>query len=260
MSKHQVFFPKVHITGERSIRFSFGSQLGKETFNQVQRFCEMVEKQSDCIIEELVPSYHTVTVYLKKDVANKEPFIRSLLTKWEQDDQAEAVQHFRKLQIPVCYDEEFGIDLERVMNHTGLSDKDIISLHSKTSYTVYMIGFLPGFPYLGELNEKLITPRLNSPRLHVPRGTVGIGGSQTGIYPLDCPGGWNIIGKTPLEIYRPDRDEPFLIRSGDKITFNSISVAEFLKLEKQLEKHPESIKDFIMEADGGAMNENRFKC
>lgn len=240
-------FPKVNITGERSIRFAFSDHLGEETFNQVQSFCVMVEKESKFIIEEVVPSYHTVTVYLKKDYPKKADLIKSLLVKWELHYKGETFRKYRKLQIPVCYGEEFGVDMERVMNHTRLSEKDIIYLHSNVIYTVYMIGFLPGFPYLGELNEKLITPRLHTPRSKVSKGSVGIGGSQTGIYPIECPGGWNILGKTPIEIYRPDREEPFFIRTGDQLQFFSISTTEFFEIKKQVGKHPESIREFIAE-------------
>ncbi|WP_423800947.1 5-oxoprolinase subunit PxpB [Neobacillus sp. SAB-20_R2A] len=246
MSNTKVFFPRVNITGERSIRFAFSNQVGKEIFNQVQSFCHMLEKES-FFIEEVVPSYHTVTVYLKKDLEKKEPFIQSLLAKWEHQSKGKPDWNPRKLQIPVCYNVEFALDMERVMGHTGLRDSEIISLHSQTVYTTYMIGFLPGFPYLGELNPKLATPRLPNPRAKVPKGTVGIGGSQTGIYPIECPGGWNIIGKTPLEIYRPDREEPFFIRTGDTLQFTAISQTEFSAIQVQLAKHPESISEFIVE-------------
>lgn len=234
-------FPDVHITGERSIRFAFSNQVGEETFHQVQSLCTLLEK--DFLVEEVVSSYHTVTVYLKRNLEKKEPFVASLLTKWEQYVQDGFEQQNRRLRIPVCYDE--ALDMERVMSHTGLSEKEIIALHSAPSYRVYMIGFLPGFPYLGGLDEKLMTPRLHTPRAKVPKGAVGIGGSQTGIYPIECPGGWNLIGKSPIEIYQPSREEPFFIRAGDCLKFVSISAAEFSEIKRQLEKHPESIKEFI---------------
>lgn len=242
-------FLNVHITGERSIRFAFSDQVGEETFHQVQSFCAMVENHF--LVEEVVPSYHTVTIYLKKNLENKESFVVSLLTKWDQHVQDGFERHFRRLRIPVCFEEEFALDMERVMKQTGLSEKEIIALHSAPSYTVYMIGFLPGFPYLGGLEEKLMTPRLHTPRAKVPKGAVGIGGSQTGIYPIDCPGGWNLIGKSPVEVYRPDREEPFFIRTGDRLEFVPISITEFFEIKKQLEKHPDSIMEFI---EGGGPN------
>jgi inhibitor of KinA len=246
MSNKRSGYPKVHITGERSIRFSFSDLLGIETFNQVQGFCDLLERESRFLIDEIVPSYHTVTVYLKRNLEKKDVFIESLLAKWDQGQQDGAPRKTRKLRIPVCYGEEFAFDLETVIKHTGLTEKEIISLHSNTIYTVYMIGFLPGFPYLGTLNKKLITPRLYTPRATVPKGAVGIGGSQTGIYPIECPGGWNLIGRTPLEIYRPDRAVPFFISAGDQLEFFSISGTEYVAIEEQLEKHPESIKEFIV--------------
>lgn len=240
-----MIFPHVQITGERSIRFAFGSEVGKETFHLVQQFCEMVQTESSFYMEEVVPSYHTVTVYLKKDLVDKGPFIQTLLAKWEGYFTEELVHKPRTLRIPVCYGGEFGMDMARVMSHTGLPTNEIITLHSQPLYTVYMMGFLPGFPYLGGLNEKLTTPRLAEPRLKVPKGTVGIGGSQTGIYPLDCPGGWNIIGRTPLDIYDPKREEPFLIRAGDQLQFDPISYERFFELKAELGEYPKLMKEFV---------------
>ncbi len=233
------------MTGERSIRFAFSTEVAKETFSQVQQFCEMIEKELQFYIQEVVPSYHTVMVYLKKDIPDKAPLIESLMQKWERHYKADGTFKSRKLQIPVCYGGKFGLDMERVVKHTGLTEREIITIHVESVYTVYMIGFLPGFPYLGGLNDRLATPRLQTPRLKVPKGTVGIGGSQTGIYPLECPGGWNIIGKTPIDIYDPDRKEPFFIRTGDQLQFYPISIEEFFNIEKEMKKDPGLLKEFI---------------
>lgn len=246
MTNRKFDFPTVHITGERSIRFAFNGTLGESVFNQVQLFCGMVEKKT-YLIEEVVPSYHTVTIFLKKPLRDTDTFIQSLLAKWEKYVlEGREYRKSKKLHIPVCYEEEFALDMERVIQHTGMSEKEIIALHTNTVYTVYMIGFLPGFPYLGQLDEKLQTPRLGTPRPRVPRGTVGIGGSQTGIYPLECPGGWNIIGKTPVETYHPDWKEPFLISAGDQLQFVAISTSEYYDIQAKLEIHPESSKKFIL--------------
>ena len=245
MNNQRNLFPKVDITGERSIRFSFGNHISKEIHTSVRHFCELIEKEFQASIEEYVPSYHTVTVYVKNNYIMKEKFIINLLTSWEQQQSHSVSSKIRTLKVPVCYEEEFAFDMDRVMNYTGLSAREIIYLHSSTTYTVFMIGFLPGFPYLGGLNEELSTPRLEKPRLKVSQGTVGIGGNQTGIYPLESPGGWNIIGRTPIEIYTPEQDEPFFIRAGDHLTFYSITTKEYKEWKANLEKHPESIKEIL---------------
>ncbi|WP_404330014.1 5-oxoprolinase subunit PxpB [Mesobacillus maritimus] len=245
MSKQRKWQPEAMVTSEKSIRFKFGNQVDQETYLQVMRFSKMVEQDGFYLLEEIVPSYNTVTVYLKKEPRNPEEIVDQLLSKWQKCEETESGLSVRKLTIPVCYDEEFSLDMERVMAHTNLTANDIISLHCKPIYTVYMIGFLPGFPYLGKLDEQLATPRLHTPRFKVEKGTVGIGGHQTGIYPLDSPGGWNIIGKTPLDLYRPDRNEPFFIQAGDQLGFSPITKEEYAEIRGQMDKHPETIREFI---------------
>lgn len=132
------------------------------------------------------------------------------------------------VRIPVCYDdEEFAPDLKIVCDHAKLTKDEVINLHSSTDYLIYMMGFLPGFPYLGGMDERLKTPRLQTPRTKIPAGSVAIGGEQTGLYPVESPGGWNIIGKTPLKVFDLNREPKFLYRAGDKIRFVPISRAEF---------------------------------
>jgi inhibitor of KinA len=133
----------------------------------------------------------------------------------------------RTVEIPVCYDPEFGADLDRVAEHALLSVEQIIELHCSAQYCVSCIGFTPGFPYLSGLADKLITPRLPTPRKEVPAGSVAIGGKQTGIYPLKSPGGWNIIGRTPLCLFDPNEQSPALLRVGDRIRFRAITREQF---------------------------------
>ena len=129
----------------------------------------------------------------------------------------------------MCYDETFAHDLEEVKTITGLSSTEIINLHTSVDYLVYMLGFTPGFPYLGGLDEKLYVPRKQTPRLKIEAGSVGLANGQTGIYPQDSPGGWQIIGRTPIKLFSPDR--PFPITMGDFIRFHSISKSEFKNWE-----------------------------
>ena len=129
--------------------------------------------------------------------------------------------------IPVCYDGEFAPDMEDVCAHTGLQREQVIRLHTSRDYLIYMLGFLPGFPYLGGMDERIEAPRLETPRTLIPAGAVGIGGKQTGIYPLASPGGWRLIGRTPIKVYDPDREEPILYKSGDYIRFYPITEEEY---------------------------------
>ena len=137
-------------------------------------------------------------------------------------------------EIPVCYGGEYGPDLEFVAKNADISVEEVIKIHSSKDYLIYMLGFLPGFSYLGGLDEKIHTPRLANPRIKIPAGSVGIGGAQTGIYPLESPGGWQLIGKTPVKTYNPDRKVPILFEAGDYIRFVPISQEEFEKIEKEV--------------------------
>jgi inhibitor of KinA len=131
------------------------------------------------------------------------------------------------VDIPVCYGGDFGPDLDAVSSHTGLSTEEVVAIHGEPDYLVYMIGFAPGFPYLGGMSERLASPRRESPRAKIPPGSVGIAGSQTGVYPIETPGGWQLIGRTPLRLFRPERDEPSLLRTGDRVRFQAIDRAEY---------------------------------
>ena len=133
----------------------------------------------------------------------------------------------RTVEIPVCYDPELALDLDHVAQHAQMSPKEVVDLHSAADYHVSCIGFTPGFPYLAGLPEKLTTPRRATPRKEIPAGSVAIGGTQSGIYPLRSPGGWNVIGRTPLRLFEPQKNPPTLLRAGDRLRFRAISRQEF---------------------------------
>ena len=137
----------------------------------------------------------------------------------------------RTVDVPVCYGGAYGEDLPVVARHAGLSEEEVIRLHSGRTYRIYMLGFLPGFPYLGGLDERLFTPRRETPRTRIPAGSVGIGGQQTGIYPMDSPGGWQLIGRTPLCLFAPGRTLPYA--AGDSIRFVPIDECEFARIAAQ---------------------------
>ena len=136
------------------------------------------------------------------------------------------------IEIPICYDEKFALDLDEVMNHVGLSAQQVIELHSSANYRVSCLGFTPGFPYLSGLPPELAMPRRPVPRKHVPAGSVAIGNNQTGIYPATSPGGWNVIGRTPIRLFTPSKNPPALLCPGDNVRFRPISCTEFERLAR----------------------------
>lgn len=231
------------VTSEQSIRFDFGASPHR----YIQQFCSFIERYQGPLLEEVVPSTNTVTVFYRKRLVNPHKLVDELHMKWLEKTDHEAMVQARSIDVPVCYDERFSEDMPRIMAHTGLTREEVIALHTRTCYTVYMIGFLPGFPYLGDLPTALHVPRLAQPRLRVEKGAVGIGGTQTGIYSIESPGGWNIIGRTPLDLYSLQRADPFLIHAGDQLSFRAISMDAYYEMKEELERNPTMIQQFVKE-------------
>jgi inhibitor of KinA len=185
---------------------------------------------------ELAPAYTTIGVFfdparIESATADNSPFdilaakIQSVLNASAFAD--ETASAATAVEIPVCYDREFAADLAEVARHAGLSEDEVVRRHSSASYRVSCVGFTPGFPFLSGLPPKLATPRRASPRKEIPAGAVGIGGAQTGIYPRKSPGGWNLIGRTPLRLFDVQREPPALLQAGDRVHFRKISREEF---------------------------------
>lgn len=177
-------------------------------------------------ITDLIPAYADLTVCYDCTVISAKALQRQL--RRLLDSLSVAGQDRRRVfQLPVCYGGDYGPDLDFVCHHSGLSAQEVIELHSAPDYLIYMLGFLPGFAYLGGLDDRIKTPRLQNPRTKIHAGAVGIGGEQTGIYPLSSPGGWRLIGTTPVKPYDPERDEPILYSAGDYIRFVPIDKETF---------------------------------
>jgi len=183
----------------------------KRIWRLTQRLGEIPE------VVEAIPGMNNITVVLRNPHSLALDAIERLQRWWEESEALEPES--RNIDIPVLYGTAAGPDLGEVARHAGLTEKQVVELHASVDYVVWFLGFQPGFPYLGGLPEQLATPRRDEPRLLVPAGSVGIGGAQTGIYPLATPGGWQLIGHTPLPLFDPHRDEPVLLRPGDTVRF-----------------------------------------
>jgi KipI family sensor histidine kinase inhibitor len=178
---------------------------------------------------EVIPTYRSFLILYDPMVTHPARIMKSLYGLERRLDSIQ-VPPPNTIEIPVCYGGEFGPDMEFVATTHGLSIEEVIRIHSEPLYQIYMIGFTPGYPFLGGLSESLVTPRLETPRTLVPAGSVGIAANQTGIYPIASPGGWRIIGRTPFTLFDPTREDPFLYRAGDFIQFKPISEAEYAKM------------------------------
>lgn len=214
--------------GPEALLVSFGNEINETIHLQVKFLYEALRKKAKWGVEAVIPSYCSLTIMFEPKLITNET-LKELCDQLILSYQSEG-NSTRIIEIPVCYDEEFGIDLEVVKNHTGLNKSEIISSHTSKEYLVYMLGFVPGFLYLGGMDEKLKTPRRKTPRLKVEKGAVGIADDQTGIYPIEIPGGWQIIGKTPIDLLSDKLESQ--IRMGDRVKFKSISKEEFKTWDK----------------------------
>lgn len=237
--------PRIEIHDKRIVSFIFGMKVDSSIYKQARAFNQYIQKEWKLYIIETNNSYHIVTVFFNRDVGGSAGLLKEIIEQWKSSPIDEESSSKRKLTIPVCYEEPFCLDIDRVTKISGLTRDEMIEMHSTVDYLVYLIGFLPGFPYLGGLKEELAIPRLHLPRKKVEGGSVGIGGEQTGIYPIELPGGWNIIGKTPICLYDANRTSPFLFQSGDWLAFNPISHTEFEIIKKHLDLNKEDVFEII---------------
>ena len=227
---------------ENAISLEFGDDINEETLDRIARLNQSIKANPFAGLLSTIPAYTTLTLYFNPVALINDPglkgsttldkisrYIKSIHVETKKDQQTQN----QIMQIPVCYDPVFGFDLQELSSFYQLKKEEIIELHSSAVYTVYMIGFVPGFPYLGGLSEKLTTPRRQNPRAAIPAGSVGIAGQQTGIYPLETPGGWQIIGRTPLKLFDVNRQQPSLLKAGDKLKFEPVSLKEFEQIERE---------------------------
>ncbi len=207
---------RIQPLGDTALRFEIGQGIDPEVNRRVRAACAGIERAAIPGVVECVPSYAAVTVHYRPHVVR----YGELCGKLAALAAGEAgVPEGELVTLPVIYD---GPDLAFVAEHARMSAGEVIELHSRPEYLVYMIGFAPGFPYLGGLDEKLATPRLERPRISVPAGSVGIGGAQTGVYPVESPGGWRLIGRTSVVLYDPKREPPSLLAAGDRVRFRPV--------------------------------------
>ena len=221
--------PVFRLVGDRGLLVEYGNAIAPEINRRVRAMALALEREQAPGVREITPTYRSLLILYDPPAADPER-LRPLLARLEKELDKIEIPPPGRVTIPVCYGGELGPDIEFVAEHTGLSVAELIAAHAAPDYPIYMIGFTPGFPFLGGLDEKLATPRLATPRTKVPAGSVGIANNQTGMYPVDSPGGWQLIGRTPLKLFDPNRAEPFLYRAGDLIKFVPIDREEFDRL------------------------------
>jgi inhibitor of KinA len=211
-------FPYFKPAGDHALLAVFGDEIDLATNRRVHALDRLLQEEPFSALVETVPTYTSILIYYDLMSSDYEHTLAAVKEKIKRIG-AETELVPRKVDIPTVYGGDFGPDIEYVARHNHLSIGEVIQIHSSREYPVFMMGFTPGFPYLGGMDERIATPRLESPRTHVPSGSVGIAGKQTGIYPIDSPGGWQIIGRTALKLFDPNRVPPFLLAPGDMVHF-----------------------------------------
>lgn len=226
---------RILTAGDSALLIEFGKEIDPETNRKITALVQLMREQHIEGIVDVIPAFCSLLINYDPRVLSYEELKERMEHLLKMETKTEATRK-RIFEIPVCYGGGYGPDIENIAEHAGLSVEEVIKIHSSKDYLIYMLGFLPGFTYLGGLDERIYTPRLASPRLKIRAGSVGIGGSQTGIYPLDSPGGWQLMGLTPVRTYDPERQTPILVEAGDYIRFIPIDEEEFLRIQKLVEK------------------------
>lgn len=211
--------------GECSILIEWPSEINSSILQDILRFKSSIENNDVKQVVGLISAYNSLLVmydFFNFDFKNEIEVLKAICLTKEQSKKAAS----KLWRIPVCYDVSFGIDLDFISEEKKQPKDLLVKQHSEVVYTIYFIGFLPGFLYLGGLNEALFTPRKSTPRLKIEKGAVAIGGKQTGVYPQESPGGWNIIGNSPINFFDNSKKQPCFAKAGDKLQFYSISLKE----------------------------------
>ncbi|GGK22138.1 allophanate hydrolase [Caldalkalibacillus thermarum] len=226
---------KITPLGDTGIRVQLGNTISPGINQLIRSFSLLLEQDKHPGIIEWIPTYTSITLFYDPYVIGYEEltaYLGHIKGKLHQADTPAA----DVIHIPTCYGGKLGPDLENVARHNGLAPDEVIKIHSEPLYLIYMLGFTPGFPYLGGMSKRIATPRLDVPRSLVPAGSVGIAGEQTGIYPMETPGGWQIIGRTPVKLYDPSREPSILLKAGNYVKFVPISYDEYTRIEKAIEQ------------------------
>ncbi len=219
--------------GDRAIVVEYGNEISETVNKKVRALSYLLDREPLEAVIEVVPTYRSLMVHYDPLISDENSMIQMLQEKERRLGNLELPPPI-VTEIPTLYGSEYGPDLEKVAKHCGLSKEEVIAIHSSTEYLIYMIGFTPGFPYLGGMDPRIATPRLENPRTKISKGSVGIADTQTGIYSVDSPGGWKLIGWTPVPLFDPEASHPFLLNAGDYVKFRAIEELEYHRIKEKM--------------------------
>jgi len=224
--------PRFLPAGDRGLLVELGAAIEPEINRKVRQIFLALEKMPIDGVTEVIPTYRSILIFYDPFQINPERLTEEIINRQNELDKWE-IPPPEITEIQVTYGGDFGPDLEFVAQHNKLIPEEVIQIHTSETYLIYMVGFTPGFPFLGGLSERIFTPRRENPRQLVPAGSVGIANNQTGIYPIDSPGGWQLIGRTPVKIYDPIGSPPILLKAGNCLRFKRISREEFQEIARR---------------------------
>ena len=232
--------------GRQAILIEWNPIISDEVLNDILHFKLKIEKQKEFHFTDIIVGYNSLSIKFKNEFVDFYKVVNDLKSIYKIKNVTIKQENFI-WEIPVCYDIQFGIDLKEISEKSKRTIEEIIQLHSEKIYTIYFMGFLPGFLYLGGLNEQLFFDRKPNPRLQVAKGSVAIGGKQTGVYPSSSAGGWNVIGKTPINFFDIKKENPCFAKAGDQIKFKAITLDAFYQLEKEVAKNKYQISKTLLD-------------
>lgn len=222
--------PEYYLAGDSALFIKLGDEISEKINSDIRYLCTMLEKAKIKGIKEWVPSYTGITIYYNPLTLKLEK-LKKQISRLYANKPAETNTSKKIIHIPVCYQGEYAPDIQEVADHSNKTIEEVIRIHTSKDYLIYMLGFSPGFPYLGGMDKSIATPRRKEPRTLIPAGSVGIAGEQTGIYSVNSPGGWQIIGKTPLALFDKDKNKPFLLEAGMYVRFFPVSHEEYKRID-----------------------------
>ena len=230
--------------GETGLVVEFGDAIDPAVNTRVHALARQVVAECWNVVEAVIPTYRSFLIFFDPLLVSRQELIARINTLASAPANSTAAV-VKTVLIPTLYGGEAGPDLEFVASHNQLSPNEVVQIHSSTPYRIYMLGFTPGFPYLGGMSEQIAAPRLKTPRTKIPAGSVGIAGTQTGLYPVESPGGWQLIGRTPLQVFNPRSEQPFIYSAGDFLQFQPVTAVEYELIRQDVERGVYQPQSFV---------------
>ena len=230
--------------GESGLVVEFGDAIDPAVNTRVHALARQVVAECGNVVEAVIPTYRSFLIFFDPLLVSRQELIARINTLASAPANSTAAV-VKTVLIPTLYGGEAGPDLEFVASHNQLSPNEVVQIHSSTPYRIYMLGFTPGFPYLGGMSEQIAAPRLKTPRTKIPAGSVGIAGTQTGLYPVESPGGWQLIGRTPLQVFNPRSEQPFIYSAGDFLQFQPVTAVEYELIRQDVERGVYQPQSFV---------------